>query len=128
SAPDIFVAALYFPGVQLLVVAGKYSVPQLLVGRVAQEGYRGTHLDLEGAGGAAAENFLAGPGGAGLQAQQEENQAFDSYEAEGKRIMFNSDWKAQKISEQDYMKAFAGADDRYSQILTALIAQLKKTS
>ena len=42
--------------------------------------------------------------------------------------MFNSDWKAQKISEQDYMKAFAGADDRYMQILTALIAQLKKTS
>ena len=41
---------------------------------------------------------------------------------------FNSDWKAQKLSEQEYMKTFAGADERYSQILTALIAQLKKTS
>jgi hypothetical protein len=32
------------------------------------------------------------------------------------------------MSEQDYMKMFAGADERYTQILTALIAQLKKTS
>ena len=30
AAPDVFVAALYFPGMQLLVVSGKYSVPQLL--------------------------------------------------------------------------------------------------
>jgi hypothetical protein len=27
SAPDAFVAALYFPGMQLLVISGKYSVP-----------------------------------------------------------------------------------------------------
>jgi hypothetical protein len=32
------------------------------------------------------------------------------------------------MSEQDYMKAFSAADERYTQILTALIAQLKKTS
>jgi hypothetical protein len=32
------------------------------------------------------------------------------------------------VSEQDYMKAFSAADERYTKILTALIAQLKKTS
>ena len=32
------------------------------------------------------------------------------------------------MNEQDYMKAFANADDKYSQILVALLAQLKKTS
>ena len=42
--------------------------------------------------------------------------------------MFDGDWKAQKLSEQDYLKAFSTADDRYAQILTALLAQLKKTS
>ena len=42
--------------------------------------------------------------------------------------MFDGDWKKQKVSEQDYMKAFSTADERYAQILTALIAQLKKTS
>src|ERR1043166_2123255 len=49
SAPDVFFAALYFPGVQLLVVAGKYSVPQLLTERLAKKEYRDTYLDLNGA-------------------------------------------------------------------------------
>jgi len=128
SAPDVFVAALYFPGVQLLVVSGKYTVPQLLVERIAKKEYRDTYLDLNGAAVPASKLFLEDPGADGVKAKREENQAFDSYEADGKRTMFNGDWKAQKISEQDYMKAFSAADDRYTQILTALIAQLRKTS
>jgi hypothetical protein len=128
SSPDMFFAALYFPGVQLLVVAGKYSVPQLLIERLAKKEYRDTYLDLNGASVPASKVFLEDPGADGVKAKREENQAFDSYEADGKRLMFDGDWKKQKMSEQDYMKAFAAADERYAQILTALIAQLKKTS
>jgi hypothetical protein len=128
SAPDVFVAALYFPGVQLLVVSGKYSVPQLLNERLAKKEYRDTYLDLNGAAVPASKIFLEDPGADGLKAKREENQAFDSYEADGKRTMFDGEWKRQKVSEQDYMKTFADADARYTQILTALLAQLKKTS
>ena len=128
SAPDIFFAALYFPGVQLLVVSGKYSVPQLLTERLAKKEYRDTYLDLNGASVPATKLFLEDPGADGVKARREENQPFDSYEADGKRLMFDGDWKKQKLSEQDYMKAFSAADERYTQILTALIAQLKKTS
>jgi hypothetical protein len=128
SAPDIFFAALYFPGVQLLVVSGKYSVPQLLTERLAKKEYRDTYLDLNGASVPATKLFLEDPGADGVKAKREENQPFDSYEADGKRLMFDGDWKKQKVSEQDYMKAFSAADERYTQILTALIAQLKKTS
>jgi hypothetical protein len=128
AAPDIFFAALYFPGVQLLVVSGKYSVPQLLIERLAKKEYRDTYLDLNGASVPATKVFLEDPGADGVKARREENQPFDSYEADGKRLMFDGDWKKQKVSEQDYMKAFSAADERYSQILTALIAQLKKTS
>jgi hypothetical protein len=128
SAPDIFFAALYFPGVQLLVVSGKYSVPQLLTERLVKKEYRDTYLDLNGASVPATKLFLEDPGADGVKAKREENQPFDSYEAEGKRLMFDGDWKKQKLSEQDYMKAFSTADERYTQILTALIAQLKKTS
>ena len=42
--------------------------------------------------------------------------------------MFDGEWKAQKLSEQEYMKAFSSADERYAQILAALLAQLKKQS
>jgi hypothetical protein len=128
SAPDVFFAALYFPGVQLLVVSGKYSVPQLLVERLAKKEYRDTYLDLNGASVPTTKLFLEDPGADGVKAKREENQPFDSYEADGKRLMFDGDWKKQKMSEQDYMKVFSAADERYTQILTALIAQLKKTS
>ena len=36
SAPDAFCAALYFANAQLLVIAAKYPVPQLLTDRVAK--------------------------------------------------------------------------------------------
>ena len=128
SAPDIFFAALYFRGVQLLVVSGKYSVPQLLTERLVKKEYRDTYLDLNGASVPATKLFLEDPGADGVKAKREENQPFDSYEADGKRLMFDGDWKKQKMSEQDYMKVFSAADERYTRILTALIAQLKKTS
>ena len=128
SAPDAFVAALYFPGLQLLVISGKYSVPQLLIDRVGRKEYRDVYLDLNGASIADTKIFIEDPGADGIKSKREENQAFDQCEMAGKRTMFNGDWKAQKMSEQDYMKAFSAADDRYSQILAALLAQAKKSS
>ena len=126
DAPDVFVAALYFPGMQLLAVSGTYSAPQLLNDRLGKKEYRDVYLDLNGA--ATAKSFIEDPGVDGLKAKRENNQPFDQAEMAGKRTMFDSDWKKQKLSEQDYMKAFSAADDRYAQMLTALLAQLKKTS
>jgi hypothetical protein len=128
SAPDAFVAALYFPGLQLLVISGKYSVPQLLTDRVGRKEYRDVYLDLNGASIADTKVFIEDPGADGIKSKREENQAFDQCEIAGKRTMFNGDWKAQKMSEQDYMKAYSAADDRYSQILAALLSQAKKSS
>ena len=127
NASDVFVAALYFPG-QLLVVSGKYSVPQLLVERLGKKEYRDVYMDLNGAAAADSKVFIQDPGADGLKAKRDENQPFDIVEIGGKQTMFNSDWKAQKLSEQDYQKAFADADERYAQILTALLGQVKKTS
>jgi hypothetical protein len=128
SAPDAFVAALYFPGAQLLVISGKYAVPQLLTERVGRKEYRDVYLDLNGASSADSKVFIEDPGADGLKAKREENQAFDQCEIAGKRTMFNGDWKMQKMSEDDYMKAYSTADDRYARILEALLAEAKKTS
>ena len=125
-SPDVFVAALYFPGIQLLTVSGKYSVPQLLFERLLKKEYRDVYLDLNGA--ATEKTFIEDPGADGLKAKRENNQPFDQAEVAGKRVMFDGEWKAQKMSDQDYQKAFAVADERYAQLLTALLAQLKKTS
>ena len=48
-ASDAFAAALYYPGMELLVVSGKYSVPQLLTTRITNKDYREVYLDLNGA-------------------------------------------------------------------------------
>jgi hypothetical protein len=126
NAPDVFHAALYFPGMQLLVVSGRYSAPQLLTTRLANREYRDVYLDLNGA--ATEKTFIEDPGSDGLKAKRDNNQPFDQAEVAGKRTMFDGEWKAQKLSEQDYMKAFAAADERYAQILAALLAQLKTPS
>jgi len=126
GSADVFHAALYFPGLQLLVVSGKYSAPQLLTTRLANKEYRDVYLDLNGA--ATEKVFIEDPGSDGLKPKRENNQAFDQAEMSGKRTMFDGEWKSQKLSEQEYMKAFSAADERYAQILTALLAQLKKGS
>jgi len=125
---DRFVAALYFPGVQLLVISAKYSVPQLLAERLGRKEYRDVYMDLNGASVADSKIFIEDPGADGFKAKREDNQAFDQIEMGGKRTMFDGDWKKQKVTEQDYLKAFSTADDRYAQLLAALLAQIKKTS
>jgi hypothetical protein len=127
DAADVFDAALFFPG-QLLVISGKYSAPQLLTERLGKKEYRDVYMDLNGAASPGSKVFIQDPGADGLKAKRDENQPFDIVEIGGKQTMFNSDWKGQKLSEQDYQKAFADADDRYAKILSALLSQMKKTS
>jgi hypothetical protein len=128
STPDTFVAALYFPGANLLVVSAKYSAPSLLETRLSRKEYRDTYIDLNSASVPESKVFIQDSGADGLRAKREEGQAFDSYEAGGKSVIFDGDWKKQKLSEQEYMKAFSAADARYAAILAALLAELKKTT
>ncbi len=128
SAPDVYYGALYFPGSQLLVVSARYAAPQLLDARLAKKEYRDVYIDLNSASVAGTKVFIEDLGADGLKADRESNHPFDTYEGGGKRTMFNGEWKAQSLSEQDYRKAFAAADEQYTQILAALIAQLKKSS
>jgi hypothetical protein len=128
STPDTFVAALYFANMQLLVVSAKYTAPLLLQAKVEKKDYRDVYIDLNSASVPESKVFVEDLGADGLKAKREDNQPFDTFEQAGKRTVFDSDWKKQKLTEQDYMKAFSGADDQYAKILTALLAQLKKTS
>ena len=128
ASPEVFIGALYFPGVQLLVVSAKYSVPVLLDEKLGKKEYRDIYIDLNSASVPESKVFVEDLGADGLKADRNENQPYDTCEASGKRTTFDGDWKKQKLSKEDYMKAFAAADERYSQMLTALLAQLKKSS
>lgn len=126
AAPDQYVAALYFPNLQLLVVSAKYSVPQLLNERLAKKEYRDVYIDLNSASVRGSKVFIEDLKGDGLLATREENQPFDTYEADGRRVSFDGDWKKQNLAEDAYMKAFAEADAAYARLLQALLAEAKK--
>ncbi len=124
---DVFVAALYFPG-QLMVVSARYSVPVLLNEKIGKKDYREIYMDLNSASDPKTKIFVMDLGADGLHARRDENKPFDKFEASGANRSFDGDWKGQKITEEDYLKAFADADARYARMLQALIAQAKKTS
>jgi hypothetical protein len=126
AVPGVYIGALYFPGFQLLAISAKYSAPVLLDARLEKKEYRDAYIDLNSAAEPDSKMFIEDLGVDGLQAKREENRPFDGVESMGKRTAFDGDWKKQQLSEQEYMRIFSAADERYSQMLGALLAQLKK--
>lgn len=126
SAPDLFVAALYFQGSQILVVSAKYSVPPLLVEKIGKKEYRDIYTDLNSAGVEGTKCLVMDMGVDGLKLKKDENR-FDTADIGAKSYVFDGDWKKQKLaSEEEYTKAYNDADERYAKMLTTLIAQAKK--
>lgn len=127
AEPGSFVAALYFPGAQLLVVSAKYSAPTLLTDKLAKKEYRDVYIDLNAASVAGSKIFVMDTAADGL-APEPQNGAADSWEQANKTIAFDGDWRAAKLpSEEEYRKTFASADDRYARILTLLAEEAKKS-
>ncbi|RPJ76939.1 MAG: hypothetical protein EHM24_01135 [Acidobacteria bacterium] len=127
AANDGFVAALYFPGTQLLVVGARYQVPVLLNERIAKKEFREIYTDLNSACVAGSKYLIMDIGADGLKAKRDDK-GFDTFDGP-KSLVLDGDWKKQKMaSEEEYTKAFNEADERYSKLLAALIAQVKKGS
>ena len=125
STPGVFVAALYFPGTQLLAVSAKYSAPDLLTEKLAKKDYRDVYIDLSSASIAATKVFVMDTFGDGLIAKPKGDAPPDSVERAGATTSFDGEPKKAKLSEADYAKAFDECDAAYVKILQALIAKLK---
>jgi hypothetical protein len=123
---DEFVAALYFQGSQLLVVGGKYSVPDRLTYLIGQKQYRDVYADLSSASEQATKVFVMDLGADGLKFRRENDEPFDTVDSSGTSVAFNGE--RGKLSEDDYRKAFATSDEQYTSMLQALLAALKKPS
>jgi hypothetical protein len=125
---SVFVGALYFPGTQLLVVGGNYSAPDRLNYLLGQKAYKDVYADLSSASEQKGKIFIMDLGADGLRFRREDNQPFDVADVAGKSINFDGDWGRARISEDEYRKSFQTADERYVQMLQALIDALKKSS
>ena len=125
---DEYVAAMYFPGSQLVVVKAKTTVPDRMKYLILQKSYKDLYVELNGAVDQATKTFISDLGANGLQFKREKNQPFDTVDAVGKTTAFDGDWRKAKLSEQEYTKIYTAHDEDYSQTLQALLDTLKKPS
>jgi hypothetical protein len=123
-----FVAALYFPGTQLLVIKAKYAAPALLFEKIVSKNYKDAYLDLATASVPDTKIMIEDMKSDGLRvARSNKNDPFDIVTSGTKAaVQFDGEYKKRKMSEADYLKAFSDADAAYERMLTALVAELKK--
>ena len=119
-----FVAALYIPGTQLLVVSGKFTSPVGGNERIKNKEYRDLYMDLQGAALPGSRLFASDVSCDGLMFKGNGDGAADSWDFANKSVTFDGHKKA-KMTEQDYSKTYADADEQYARILSVLLAHAK---
>jgi hypothetical protein len=118
---DRFIAALYFPGSQLLVISSVHPVPAVLEQRLAQQQYRDAYTDLHGSGIRKGRVFVMDLQANGLRRTREVGEPFDIVYRDGvNQAAYDGDWKTQKLTESRYNARFRKDDDDYSRMLTVL--------
>ena len=123
--PGRYVAALYFPGTQLLVVSAQYAAPAMLTELIARKDFRGVYVELTSASLQSSKLLVMDAYANGLSPKPSGDQPPDSVDRGGTQSTFDGAWKKAKISEADYMKSFAEADAAYVHLLQLLINHLK---
>jgi hypothetical protein len=127
TSPNEYVAALYFPGTQLLVVSAKFDTPWRADSLLGMKNYRDLYIELNSASQPNTKVFVSDLSANGLRAKKDGN-LYDTADVAGKTYNFDGEWKKAKITEDDYAKAFATTDEQYTQMIQALLAGLKKSS
>jgi hypothetical protein len=125
EAADRFVAALFFPDSQLLVISASYSSPSVLEQKLAQKNYRDVYLDLGTSQFANTSVFVQDMKADGLC--HDRNQTADILYEGGASTIFDGDWKRHGGSQQDYEQRLAAVDERYSRLLELLLTELRGT-
>ncbi len=122
-----FVAALYIPGTQLLVVAGKFTTADIGDHRIAKKEFRELYMDLMGASVAGSRLFATDVSCDGMSIKPVGDAPGDTWERDNKTHVFEGHKKA-KLSETQYGEAYTAADAQYAHILELLLAQARPKS
>ena len=121
-----FVGALNFPG-QLMVVWARTTAPAVVNEKLIRKEYREVYMDLNSASVVESRNFVTDLGPDGLKAKPATKQGpADSHDLGAKSMRFDGNWREDKMSEADYMKAYSEADAAYARAIQALIDEVKK--
>ena len=126
NSSDEFVGAMVFPG-QLMVIWAKTVAPERMNERLVKKEYKDVYADLNSASIPETRHFVMDLGADGLKAKPDSKGGpSDTHDMAKKSMRFDGNWKEDKMSEADYMKAHAEADAAYAAAAQALIEALKK--
>ena len=127
TGEDQFVAVLFIPGVQMLVVSARYVAPALLNEKIIGRQYRDVYLDLASASVPESKLFIEDMQCDGLRPDRDGDAPFDIVtRGAGAGFLLDGDHKKKKISEDEYQRTYADFDGAYEKILVALVEQAKK--
>ena len=121
--PGGFVAALFFPGVQLLLVSAQYPVASELDAQLAQRNYRDVYAALQQPTTAASRVFFLDLGCDGLKDGGDNVDVM--YEKGATQTLFDGNWKKQGLSQSAYVEKLQQSDARYTELLGVLLEALK---
>jgi hypothetical protein len=120
-----FVAALFFPGSQLLVISARCASPARLQDLLDRREYREVYMELGTASVADSKVFFQDGHADGLRPVMTD--AVDIvYERDAVQTILDGDWKKHHLSEATYKEKFAAADTLYAQLLSTLVNALKQ--
>ncbi len=125
-----FVAALYVPASQLLlVVRGRHSAPAAIDKYIADRNHMDAYLALNSTEGKAGRFFVMDVNADGLRRDCAPGESFDSTIWNGgDQISFDGNWRVQGLTAAGFDARFAEDDGRYARLLQVLAVALTGTS
>jgi hypothetical protein len=126
SDPGRFVAAMHLPGAQLMIVSARYASPALLNEKVLLGKFQDAYIDLNSASELASRVIVEDLRADGFVMTKKKDTVRDSFETGGKRVVFDFDWRKQKLTQEEYFSTLEKADAQYARMLELLIAELSK--
>jgi hypothetical protein len=127
AEPGFFVAALYIPGSQLLVVSAHHPSAEAVADRITMRRFREVYLDLQGTPTPRDKFFVQDSRADGILSAFPGSGDVDVvYEDGVRRTLFNGDIQAQHLTAAEYDARLAAADTRYARLLTLLTSAARQ--
>lgn len=120
-----FVAALFYPGTQLLVVSGTPAAVAAVEAQLAAKNFQYVYAALQDGAAQTGRLFVQDIGADGLI---DGSDAVDVVYDQGKQMLFDGNPRSHKLSDKAYRDAFTAADTRYTHMVTVLLNEAKRTS
>ena len=123
--PGRFIAALFIPGVQFLVVSAPYPVATALDKKIAAREFMDVYVDLQAVRDRSGHFFVEDLLADGMHAS--DDAACDTVTLNGATpVVFNGKWDAQRLTQEEYQARFKRDDERYARMLKVLNAALAR--